>query len=338
MKQGFQFFLLGICLQTLIADAQPEAIKPRMRVIIDNDFGGDPDGMFQLVHHLLSPSVEIRAIIGSHLRAGDGFDTSRTTATRAKQKAEEILSIMHLSGKIPVYEGSNFALENFNKPGISPASEAIIKEAMRNDSKLPLYVVCGGGLTDIASAWLTEPEIAKRLTLIWIGGPEHEGLALPPPNAMPVEYNLLIDPLAAQVIFNQSSIPIWQVPRNVYRQPIISHASMKLHIENKGPIGKYLMENIYSAVRFMEKFNLNLGEVFILGDSPLVLLTALQSSFDADPSSSQYVLKHCPNINNKGNYEENNSGRFIRVYTLLDTRLMYDDFFSKLELFAKDEK
>jgi hypothetical protein len=32
---------------------------PRQRIIIDNDFGGDPDGLFQLAHHLASPSVEI---------------------------------------------------------------------------------------------------------------------------------------------------------------------------------------------------------------------------------------------------------------------------------------
>ena len=49
-------------------------VKPRMRVIIDNDFGGDPDGLFELVQHLLSPSVEIRGIIGSHLKPGDGWD------------------------------------------------------------------------------------------------------------------------------------------------------------------------------------------------------------------------------------------------------------------------
>jgi hypothetical protein len=35
------------------------AITPRQRIIIDNDFGGDPDGLFQLAHHLASPSVEI---------------------------------------------------------------------------------------------------------------------------------------------------------------------------------------------------------------------------------------------------------------------------------------
>ena len=68
-----------------------ELVKPRMRVIIDNDFGGDPDGLFQLVHHLLSPSVEIRGIIGSHLKPGDGFDPSKETATNAKKKIEEVV-------------------------------------------------------------------------------------------------------------------------------------------------------------------------------------------------------------------------------------------------------
>src|SRR5688572_3440493 len=79
-----------------------ELVKPRMRVIIDNDFGGDPDGLIQLVHHLLSPSVEIRGIIGSHLRPGDGWDPSKETATNAKKKAEEVLSIMNLGKTIPV--------------------------------------------------------------------------------------------------------------------------------------------------------------------------------------------------------------------------------------------
>ena len=37
------------------------------RIIIDNDFAGDPDGLFQLAHYLLCPSVKIPLIIGSHL-------------------------------------------------------------------------------------------------------------------------------------------------------------------------------------------------------------------------------------------------------------------------------
>jgi len=310
-----------------------DVVKPRMRIIIDNDFGGDPDGLFQLVHHLLSPSVDIRAIIGSHLKAGDGFDRSNQTATNAKKKIEEVLSIMNLARTFSVYQGSNSALENDSTPQKSDAAGAIVKEAMRDDTKLPLYVVCGAGLTDLASAWLMEPKIAGRLTLIWIGGPEYTDLAPPPPGYTSLEYNLGIDLKAGQVIFNKSAIPIWQVPRSSYRQVYLPYSSLLLKVKPQGKIGEYLTSALERVMKATASFNLNIGEVYIIGDSPLVLLTALQSSFEADPSSSRYALRPCPLINSQGLYEVNNSGRNIRVYTELDVQSLMDDFYSKLVLF-----
>ena len=312
-------------------------VKPRMRIIIDNDFGGDPDGLFQLVHHLLSPSVEIRAIIGSHLRPGDVWDPSKETATHATQKIKEVLSIMNLSNAYPVYEGSNFPLENDSTAQRSSAANAIIKEAMRDDTKQPLYVVCGAGLTDLASAYILEPKIAKRLTLIWIGGPEYTDLAPPPPGYTSLEYNLGIDIKAGQVIFNKSGISIWQVPRSSYRQVILPYSLLLLKVKTQGKIGEYLTASLERIMKMTLKYNLNLGEIYIVGDSPLVLLTALQSSFEPDPSSSKYVLRPSPLINNEGLYEVNNSGRNIRIYTQLDVRLLLDDFYSKLALFNQSK-
>src|SRR6476660_6189937 len=307
-------------------------VTSRMRVIIDNDFGGDPDGLFELVHHLLSPSVEIRAIIGSHLRPGDGFDRSNETATHAKQKIEEVLSIMNLTDRYAVYQGSNAPLENDSTAQRSDAAHAIIKEAMRNDTRLPLYVVCGAGLTDLASAYLLEPKIASRLTLVWIGGPEYTDLAPPPPGYTSLEYNLGIDIKAGQVIFNKSAIPVWQVPRSSYRQVIMPYSSLLLKVKTQGKIGEYLTANLERVMKMAIKYNFNVGEIYIVGDSPLVLLTALQSSFEPDPSSSKYVLRPSPLINSQGLYEVNNSGRNIRVYTQLDVQLLLDDFYSKLIL------
>jgi hypothetical protein len=63
-----------------------------------------------------------------------------------------------------------------------------------------------------------------------------------------------------------------------------------------------------------------------MGDSPLVLLTALQSSFEADPSSSGYVIKMAPKINQAGEYTFTHEGRPIRVYSQLDVNLMFTDF------------
>lgn len=335
---GLAFFQKGNAQNATDHVLQWEHVQPRMRVIIDNDFSGDPDGLWQLAHHLLSTSVEIRGIIGSHLRPGDGFDRSDQTATNAKNKVLELMKIMKLEGKYPVYEGSNIGLANDSVPQVSEAARAIVREAMREDTKLPLYVVCGAGLTDLASAFLLEPKIADRLTMIWIGGPEYPELATPPPGYTSLEYNLRIDLLAGQVIFNKSSIPIWQVPRNMYRQALMPYSSMVLKVKNKGPLGEYLVSSLERVMDMGVRYGFNIGETYVVGDSPLVLLTALQSSFEPDPSSSFYVLRPSPWITDQGIYQTNHKGRNIRVYTFLDNPLLLDDFYSKLELFHQINK
>ena len=187
-------------------------ISPRLRVITDNDYAGDPDGLFQLAHLLLSPSVDVRAVIGSHLQPGEE-PPSVPTATRSRSAADEVVRLLGLEGRIRTFDGSNSPIANRNTPAPSPAAEAIVAEAM-SDSALPLYVTLGGGLTQLASAYLLEPRIADRLTAIWIGGTEYPGIALPPPMAegkAQTEYNTTIDIAAAQVVFD-SPIPLWQVP------------------------------------------------------------------------------------------------------------------------------
>ena len=46
--------------------ANPIKIK-KVKVLIDNDFCGDPDGLFALAQQVLSPTTEIVGIVGGHL-------------------------------------------------------------------------------------------------------------------------------------------------------------------------------------------------------------------------------------------------------------------------------
>ena len=333
MKPICIIFLIVLFASPLFAFCQISGPPtPRVRVIMDNDFGGDPDGLFALTHLLLSPSVEVRGIIGSHLNINDGFDHSKIQAENAAKKASELLSAMKMTGKTLVMPGSNTGMVNDSTPIKSPAVNFIIKEALRTDTKLPLYVLCGAGLTEIASAALTKPEIANKLTLIWIGGHEYDDLAVPPPNGTPLEYNLNIDIHAARALFNRTQINMWQIPRNVYRQAMISFPELATKVKPYGEVGKYLFNTLSNLITVLHNHNFNTGETYILGDSPLVLLTALQSPYEPDPSSSEYVIKSCPRINSEGTYESNPAGRKIRVYNRIDTRLMFGDFFAKLEL------
>jgi purine nucleosidase len=312
-----------------------DLIRPRIRVITDNDYSGDPDGLLQLAHELLSPSTETVAIIGTHLRIGDPWATSEDTAEAAMVAASRVVELCGLTGQVPVLKGAVPPLANRQEPHDSEGVQAIIREAMRDDTDVPLFVVCGASLTEIASAWLIEPRIAERLTLVWIGGHEHAGLAEAPVGGTEMEYNLHIDPIAGQVVFNDSDLKIWQFARDSYRQVLASRAELFTRLRPKGPLGLHLYEALGEVANRVSKIGLDLGEVYILGDSPLVLATALQSSFEPDLSSSQWVTKPCPNILDSGLYEENPLGRPLRVFTRVDNRLLLEDFYAKLEMLTQ---
>ena len=42
-------------------------VSPHCRVIVDNDYQGDPDGLVALAHHLLSPANRVTAVTSSFL-------------------------------------------------------------------------------------------------------------------------------------------------------------------------------------------------------------------------------------------------------------------------------
>lgn len=308
---------------------------PRARIICDNDYAGDPDGVVQLAHHLLSPSVDVRAVVASHLAPGDVFDPSGRSAEHGRAVAARVARLAG-RGDVPVLAGAETGLVSSAEPGaLSAAARAIVDEAMRDDDR-PLYVACGGGLTEVAAAWLAEPRIAPRIAaVVWIGGEEHDltALGVPaaprPPGWDGMEYNTAIDPLAAQVVFD-SDLLLWQVPRDAYRRVLVSSAELETRLRPAGPLGSYLAEALDGAVALMAGLGQDLGETYCLGDTPLVLLTALQSGFQPDTSSSTFVTVPRPRLRDDGRYEPRRDGAPMRVYTDLDLRLAVEDLFAKL--------
>ncbi|MDR1824711.1 MAG: nucleoside hydrolase [Bifidobacteriaceae bacterium] len=308
-------------------------LPPGVRVIIDNDFSGDPDDLYQLVHHLLSPNVDIRLIIGSHLREGDFIDPGPDTATHACRRVQDVLDAMGLDASHLIKQGAQTAMPDAASPQPSEACDAIIVEALRTDATTPLFYVAGGGLTDIASAYLTNPAIADKLTLIWIGGTEYPGLADPPPFADNPEYNYNIDPVAARLVLSASSLDLWQVPRDAYRQCLVSDIELRTKVAPMGAVGQLL----YQAVRRITAHGNDRGpyatETYVLGDQPLVTFTALLSHFQPGPASSDWVTLPAPQLTADGRPQPGH-GRPIRVFTRIDNRLTFEDFFTKLAAFA----
>lgn len=285
-----------------------------IRVIVNTDAKNEADDQYAIVHALLSPRFDIRGIVAAHF----GTEKSPHSMEDSYDEVVKILDLMEFP-KTLAYKGAEGAIPNEKTPVISEGAQLIIDEAMK-DSNEPLYVLFLGAITDMASAYLMEPRIANRLTCIWIGGAQYpEG---------GYEYNLNNDILAAKVVMN-SEIPVWQIPRNVYSQNIVSLAELEYKVRPCGELGEYLFDQLVE--HGFTKFALattRTGEYWCLGDSPAigVLLFAHMYSYD---------WIQAPLITQDMTYAVNRQNRPIRVYREIDNRFIMEDFFAKLALFTK---
>lgn len=302
---------------------------PRSRLVYVNDLSGDIDGLFASVHILLSKASQLRCIVGSAaLMPGE-------TSAAAAALGRELVSLTGRSGQIPVHEGAAGRVGKAKTPQRSPGVQAIIDEALRTDTDLPLFIAVGGGLTEVASAVMLEPKVAEHATLVWIGGGAW-------PNGGKGEYNFNLDPEAARFLFNETEMPIWQVPDAVYRTCMVSATEIDAYVAPHGKVGAWLYQKLIDYPQSFAKvtrFKLNTGETWTLGDSPLAVLTSLgdwvpnfaggKLTFDKT-SAANFDEVICPTLNPDGTFTPREQGRKIRIYKDIDTRLMFSDFFAKL--------
>ncbi len=126
---------------------RPVQANPAVRVIVDNDFGGDPDGLFMLSHLMLSPSVALPLVVGSQYRDFGEADLIRDKGAASARKANELLGLFPPVLRPPVIAGADTPIDANGGRVTSPASDAIIAEAMRGGEDAPLFYAAGGSLT-----------------------------------------------------------------------------------------------------------------------------------------------------------------------------------------------
>jgi inosine-uridine nucleoside N-ribohydrolase len=285
-----------------------------VRVIIDTDAKNEADDQYAIVHALLSPKLDNLGFIAAH------YGLQEDSVERSYHEIEKLFDLMHLPKEGMIHRGAQNSLKDEKTPEYSDGAQFIINEALKEDER-PLYVLFLGGITDLASAYLIEPRIAKRLTAVWIGGGPYPGGG--------EEYNLWNDIPAANVVFS-SPIELWQVPQNAYKQVAVTLAELEYRVKPCGELGNYLFEQLdaFNQTEGVRKMDYFTGEKWILGDSPAVGLLLYEDS-------SHYTWQQAPRIASDMTYIHNGVNRPIRVYDSIDYRILLEDFYSKLALFTQ---
>lgn len=285
----------------------------RVRLIVDTDAKNEGDDQYCIVHALLSPKFDIRGIVAAHF----GEQKSAASMMDSYREIEKILDLMDFPQQLKC-KGCEKAIEKGSVP-TSEGADLIIREAMCQ-SDMPLYVINLGPLTDVAAAYLKEPAIADRMTVIWIGGGAY-------PQGGP-EYNLYNDIEAAKIVM-ESDLEVWQIPRNAYSQVVVSMAELEDRVYPCGSIGKYLFEQMeafgHTKWALMTQ---RTGEYWRMGDSPAVGVILF-------PHNDCYDSVSAPRIMDDMTYQGAYPNHPIRVYHRVDTRVIMEDFYAKLRLFAR---
>lgn len=299
----------------------------KIRVIIDTDTYAEADDHFAIVHALLTPKFDVIGIVAEQF--GTKFEN---TMEKSYDEIIKLLKLMDVT-QVPVYKGEMKALKDTDTAGNSEGARFIVEEALKEDER-PLFVLNMGAITNLASAYLMNPEISSKLTAIWIGGGSYE-------NPM-MDFNAGNDVNAVNVIID-SDMELWQIPLSAYTMMEVSFHELFDRVKPYGAIGSYLVDNLLRVNEEECALNMDFlpfaknmskaaktmlirsGEGWSLGDSPAVgvLIT---------PQGSFMEYRKAQRINPDGTYGEYvGENRSIRVYHSIDSRAILEDMFTKIK-------
>lgn len=241
--------------------------KPRM--IISTDIGGsDPDDIESMVHALLyADKIKLEALISTPTKhAGRTADIHKVIDKYAQDYANlktwssDYPTPEYLKGIVHQGNISVAPTQGWSTP--TEASKAIIKAA--HASSEPLWVVCWGGMTDLAQALHDDPSIASKIKVYSSNG-----------------WNGTQDPYSREYIYNNFKDLWWIESKSTHRGMYVDDFGVEKNAWkmsdaiDHGALGDY-----FYAVR---PWGIKMG------DTPSILrLLDSSSANDFDPSAASW--------------------------------------------------
>ncbi len=206
--------------------------------VIDSDAFNEVDDQFAIALALRSPDrIRLRALYAAPFHN----ENSSGPEDGMLKSYEEIRRLLALCGEEkPVFHGSRGYLPDEKTPVASEAASDLVCRAKQYSAGNPLYVVAIGAITNVASALLTDPSIADRIVVVWLGG---HSLGWPDIR----EFNLRQDVAAARAVFF-SGAPLVLVPcLGVASAFTTTGPELDRWLTGRGALPDYLAQTVRNA-------------------------------------------------------------------------------------------
>ncbi len=162
---------------------------------------------------------------------GDGMEASY-------QELLKLYGLLGVDSEGHVFRGSRSYISDVGGPVESDAAKDLIHRAMSSDETI--YVAAIGAPTNIASALLMEPELVRKIVVVWLG-------AQPLYFKHGIEFNSMQDIKASQIMFD-SGVPLVLVPcMNVASLLALTKPEIEQLLLGKTAISDYLSQIVLDA-------------------------------------------------------------------------------------------
>ena len=287
-----------------------EPPKGRVKMVLDTDTYNEVDDQFALAYSLLSPEkLDVLAVY-----AAPYFNDRSSGPEDGMEKSyAEIVRLLGKMGRTSegfVFKGSRGYLPDGETPVESEAARDLVKKAMAMPEGELLYVVAIGAITNVASAILMEPEIVKKICVVWLGG--H-----PLSASTAREFNLMQDVPAARAVLD-CGVPFTLVPcMGVASHLLATVPDMKDAIGGKNALCDALVELFgeYSSDHF--------GWAKEIWDVSTI-------AYLVNPDWIPTVLEHSPLLTDDCHWAHDANRHFIRVATFARRTPIFRDLYRKL--------
>ena len=204
-------------------------------LIIDSDTYNEVDDQFAIAYALLKPEkLNVKALYAAPFLNQNSV-SPEDGMLKSVEEMHRLLNLMNMERE--VYEGSRHWLPDEQTPVISPAAEDLASRAMDYSPENPLYLVCIGAITNVASALLINPEIADRIVIVWLGGHDFGWMDSN-------EFNLRQDVAAGRVVY-QSGAPLIMMPAQLVTSKFATTGpELKYWMNDKNPLCDFLMNKV----------------------------------------------------------------------------------------------
>lgn len=282
----------------------------KIHMVLDTDTYNEVDDQFALCYAMTSPE---RLVVEGVYAAPFFNDRSTGPADGMQKSYDEIIRLlgkMNVSTEGFVFKGSDRYLPDDDTPVESEAARDLIKKAMSRGGDEPLYVVALGAITNVASAILMEPEIIKKIVVVWLGG-------------HPVywndtrEFNLFQDVAAARVIFD-SGVPVVQIPcMGVASHLLTNIPELEASLSGKNELCDALVEIVKGYNKDHFGWAKEIWDISTIG-------------YLNHPECVPTALVHSPLLSDEGNWSMDTNRHFIKSATFVRRNGIFKDMFTKL--------